>query len=641
MSPVLEATNLRVTFATGVAAVRGISLTVNRGETHCLVGESGCGKSVTALAVMGLLARGARRSADVLRFHDHDLTRMTERGMARLRGDKLAMIFQEPMTSLNPAYTIGSQMAEVLERHRGVSRAKALERAAELLGRVGITAPGMRLKQYPHQLSGGLRQRVMISMALMCDPELLIADEPTTALDVTVQAQILRLLQTLQRELGLALLLITHDLGIVARMADRVSVMYAGEVVESAPAATLFAAPTHPYTRGLLRCIPIPGTVRRDEPLGSIPGVVPRIAPDFIGCAFRDRCEHVMPDCARSVPRQNAGTGTRLSLPPARRLDASRGRMTHAVEVRDVRRVFRSRAGMMTAERVVRAVDGVSFTLAAGDVLGIVGESGCGKSTLARMILGLMPVSAGEVLVDGRSLAAMDRRERARLIQPVFQDPFSSLNPRQRVRDIVGLPLAAQRAVPAAQQRDRVMEMLARVGISAEMADRMPAQLSGGQRQRVAIARALVLRPRIVVCDEPTSALDVSVQAQILNLLAELRRDLGLTYLFISHNLAVVEHIATEVAVMYLGRFVEQAPVDALFHEPRHPYTRALLASVLTPEPGKGIPDVGLGESYPDPANIPPGCRFHPRCPLVVEKCRTTAPDGIVRDGRLTECLLV
>jgi peptide/nickel transport system ATP-binding protein len=309
MTSVLEVANLHVTFGNSIAAVRGISLTVNRGETHCLVGESGCGKSVTALAVMGLLARGAQRSADVLRFHDMDLTRISERGMARLRGNKLAMIFQEPMTSLNPAYTIGSQMAEVLERHRGVSRARALDRAAELLGRVGITAPGMRLKQYPHQLSGGLRQRVLISMALMCEPELLIADEPTTALDVTVQAQILRLLQTLQRELGLALLLITHDLGIVARMADRVSVMYAGEVVESAPSTALFAAPTHPYTRGLLRCIPVPGSLRHDEPLGSIPGVVPRIAPDFAGCAFRDRCASAIAMCARDIPRRAACEG--------------------------------------------------------------------------------------------------------------------------------------------------------------------------------------------------------------------------------------------------------------------------------------------------------------------------------------------
>ena len=265
---------------------------------------------------------------------------------------------------------------------------------------------------------------------------------------------------------------------------------------------------------------------------------------------------------------------------------------------------------------------------------------GAGSPHSREVILGLMPPTGGEVLVDGRSLASMDRRERARLIQPVFQDPFSSLNPRHRVRDIVRLPLAAQGDIPATVQRDRVMQMLARVGISAEMAERLPGQLSGGQRQRVAIARALVLHPRIVVCDEPTSALDVSVQAQILNLLAELRRDLGLTYLFISHNLAVVEHIATDVAVMYLGRFVEQAPVDALFRDPRHPYTRALLASVLTPEPELGVPDVGLGESYPDPANIPPGCRFHPRCPMAEERCRREAPDGIVRHDRLVECLL-
>jgi peptide/nickel transport system ATP-binding protein len=315
--------------------------------------------------------------------------------------------------------------------------------------------------------------------------------------------------------------------------------------------------------------------------------------------------------------------------------------MTPAVEVRNVRRHFHVHDGMLAQRRVVRAVDGVSFVLSRGDVLGIVGESGCGKSTLVRVILGLLSASEGEVLVDGRRLDTMDRRERARLIQPVFQDPFSSLNPRQRVRDIVGLPLAAQGDIPAGQQRARVLEMLVRVGLSADMADRLPGQLSGGQRQRVAIARALVLRPRIVVCDEPTSALDVSVQAQILNLLAELQRDLGLTYLFISHNLAVVEHIATEVAVMYLGRFVEREPVDELFRDPRHPYTRALLASVLTPEPGRGIPDVGLGESYPDPANIPSGCRFHPRCPLAVEQCRSEAPEGIVRDGRLTECLLV
>jgi peptide/nickel transport system ATP-binding protein len=321
VNPVLEIADLRVDFASGTSAVRGVSLRVERGETHCLVGESGCGKSVTALAVMKLLARGARRSADVLRFQDIDLARLSERHMARLRGDRVAMIFQEPMTSLNPAYTVGSQMTEVLRRHRNVSRTQAVDRAAELLGRVGITAPGMRLGQYPHQLSGGLRQRVMIAMALMCDPELLIADEPTTALDVTVQAQILRLMQTLQRELGLSLLLITHDLGIVARMAQRVSVMYAGEVVESATAEALFANPTHPYTRGLLDCIPVPGASSRDKPLGSIPGMVPRIKQGFAGCGFRDRCAHVISECATSVPRQSAGADHRYlcRLPPQAR----------------------------------------------------------------------------------------------------------------------------------------------------------------------------------------------------------------------------------------------------------------------------------------------------------------------------------
>jgi peptide/nickel transport system ATP-binding protein len=314
--------------------------------------------------------------------------------------------------------------------------------------------------------------------------------------------------------------------------------------------------------------------------------------------------------------------------------------MTHAIEVRNVYRLFPQRNGMLGGSRVVRAVDGVTFSLPAGDVLGVVGESGCGKSTLARLIMGLLPPNSGEVLVDGRKLADMDRRERARLIQPVFQDPFSSLNPRQRIRDIVGLPLAAQGDLPRRQRVDRVMEMLARVGISSEMTERLPAQLSGGQRQRVAIARALVLRPRIVVCDEPTSALDVSVQAQILNLLAELRRELQLTLLFISHNLAVVEHIATDVAVMYLGRIVEQASAQELFRAPTHPYTQALLASVLTPEPGLGIPDVGLGEAYPDPANIPTGCRFHPRCPKAFAACLVSMPDNIRQNGRLVECLL-
>ena len=313
--------------------------------------------------------------------------------------------------------------------------------------------------------------------------------------------------------------------------------------------------------------------------------------------------------------------------------------MTPAIEVRNVEKIFRQSTGMFSAPRMVRAVDGVSFAVPQGGCFGIVGESGCGKSTLARLILGLHPATGGDILVDGRALSAMPRRERAKLIQPVFQDPFSSLNPRRRVVDIVGMPLVAQ-GVADAERRSRVSEMLARVGLTAEQGQRLPAQLSGGQRQRVAIARALVVRPSIVVCDEPTSALDVSVQAQILNLLADLRRDLGLTLVFISHNLAVVEHICDEVAVMYLGRIVERAETDALFHRPSHPYTAALLASVLTPEPGLGLPDVGLGDSYPDPANVPPGCRFHPRCPMIQDACRTTEQTARNLAGRTVECML-
>jgi peptide/nickel transport system ATP-binding protein len=316
--------------------------------------------------------------------------------------------------------------------------------------------------------------------------------------------------------------------------------------------------------------------------------------------------------------------------------------VTPAIEVRDLRRVFRVRQGLFAPPRQVVAVDGVSFSVPAGSVLGVVGESGCGKSTLARLILGLLPPTAGEVLVDGRRLSEMDRRARARLIQPVFQDPFSSLNPRRRVKGVVGMPLAAQGSVPSAEAARRVGEMLERVGLSQEQGERFPAQLSGGQRQRVAIARALVLRPRIVVCDEPTSALDVSVQAQILNLLAELRRDLGLTYLFISHNLAVVEHVASEVAVMYLGRIVERNEGEALFRAPAHPYTRALLASVLTPEPGLGVPDVGLGDAMPDPANIPAGCRFHPRCPQAFARCPAEPPAAwATAGGGFAECHLL
>jgi peptide/nickel transport system ATP-binding protein len=616
MSALLEVEELQVGFGGRTAAVRGASFRVEKGETHCLVGESGCGKSVTALAVMSLLARGGQRSAKRMSFAGTDLTSLSDREMARLRGNRMAMIFQEPMTSLNPAFTIGSQMAEVLTRHKGGSRAAALDRAAELMGLVGITAPRMRLGQFPHQLSGGLRQRVMIAMALMCDPELLIADEPTTALDVTVQAQILRLLANLKRELGLSILLISDDRGTV-------------------PFA---AAPLHARSP-VLRAGAGPRSARQAARLdpGRGAGDRARFCRLRLPLALRPRRRDM---CARN----SAAAGrrrTRFSLPACAGLGGAATSMTAAIEVENLRCEFRVHTGLMSAEKRVVAVDDVTFSVPAGSVLGIVGESGCGKSTLARLILGLLKPTGGTVRVDGKRLFDLDRKARARLIQPVFQDPFASLNPRRRIKDIVALPLAAQGTFSRAEIERRVSGILERVGLSAAMGERMPAQLSGGQRQRAAIARALVLEPRIVICDEPTSALDVSVQAQILNLLADLRRDLGLTYLFISHNLAVVEHVASEVAVMYLGRFVERNETDALFRDPGHPYTRALLQSVLTPEPGKGVPDIGLGDVMPDPANIPPGCRFNPRCRIAIERCRHEAPAHMVRPPQgMVECHL-
>jgi peptide/nickel transport system ATP-binding protein len=437
-------------------------------------------------------------------------------------------------------------------------------------------------------------------------------------------------------------------------VADRAAFHDLACVHDRHPVGQVFANPTHPYTRGLLASVPAPGRLGRTERLGSIPGVVPRIPPGFLGCGFRERCGEAMPECAAAVPRQELAAGHRYvcRLAPGWVAGAERAQATAAaspgerplrrpgeppaIALDGVSRAFRIGAGMFRGGSSLVAVDAVSLSVPAGGVLGVVGESGCGKSTLAKLMLGLLPPSAGTVLIEGRRLTEMHRRERARIIQPVFQDPFGSLNPRRRARDIVALPLAAQGDLGRGEMQRRVDEMLERVGLTREMGERYPSELSGGQRQRVAIARALVLRPRIVVCDEPTSALDVSVQAQILNLLADLRRDLGLTYVFISHNLAVVEHIATEVAVMYLGRIVERRPVDALFRRPLHPYTRALLASVLTPEPGLGIPDVRLGEGYPDPANPPPGCRFHPRCAIAVERCRGEEPplapiaDGLV-----------
>ena len=579
--------------------------------------------------------------------------------MSDIRGNRMAMIFQEPMTSLNPAYTIGNQLEEALLRHKRVSRRQARERAVYLLERVGITAAGSRLKQYPHQLSGGLRQRVMIAMALMCGPALILADEPTTALDVTIQAQILHLLAELQREFAMGLVLITHDLGIVARIATRVVVMYAGEVVETGTAAAIFsharaslharAARLHPRAR--------PHAARRAARHHPRHGAR-RWSASMRGCHFAGRCRYVIDACrtrARAARRGASGTAISCAasamprLPPAppcaqpgRRMTAAaaiaaRRRAPPMLEARDVSRTFRVSAGLFKPQaHAARRRRREPRRPARARWWRWSASPAAARPRWRACCSGLLPPTAGEIRIGGQPIADAGRAAQiAALVQPVFQDPYSSLNPRKSIGSIIALPLRVQGGSDSADLAPpRRGDDGARRPGAQRCYDNYPSQLSGGQRQRVAIARALINRPRLVICDEPTSALDVSVQSQILNLLQDLRRDLGLTYLLISHNLAVVEHMATRVAVMYLGRIVEEADTDTLFRAPKHPYTQALLASVLTPEPGLGVPDTQLGAAYPNPLDVPPGCRFHPRCARVMAMLPDASRRKPIASGR-------
>jgi peptide/nickel transport system ATP-binding protein len=572
-------------------AVRGLDLTLGRGQSLGIVGESGSGKSMTALALMRLLPRAARASADAMRFDGIDLPEMAEaRFAAEMLGMRMAMIFQEPMTSLNPVYRIGRQMTEASIRTGRLGRRAARDRALELLERVGIPDPRMRLDQHPHQLSGGQRQRVMTAMALMEEPELLIADEPTTALDVTVQAQIMELLEDLRREMGMAMILITHDLAVVARNVDSVAVMYGGEVIEAGEAAAVLRRPRHPYTRALLGAIPrVSGPVRR---LDSIPGIVPSLMAPPEACVFAPRCAHARARCrAGRPPRRGGAPHWRRCVLDDAELDALAVRVAAeadrpapaaagtVLEARGVTRVFASRRGLFGAPAETRAVDGVDLAIRRGETLAVVGESGSGKSTLARILLGLDDPTEGTILLEGEPVAEMAPMRRAGLVQPIFQDPYSSLNPRRTLAEIVARPLALRREGTAAERLARARETMDLVRLPGRLLHSYPSQLSGGQRQRVAIARALVTSPRMLICDEPTSALDVSVQAQILNLLAQLRADLGLTCLLITHDMGVVRQVADRIAVMLRGRIVETGPAAQVLGDPRDAYTRALLAA--------------------------------------------------------------
>lgn len=661
MNSLLAVENLSVHFTVGsriLRAVDQVSFAIGRGETLALVGESGCGKSVTALSVMRLLPPAARIVGGSVRLDGTELMGLPEVAMRRVRGARVAMIFQEPMTSLNPVLTIGQQIAEPLARHRGLAGAALWARVQSLLEAVNIPDPARMMQAYPHQLSGGMKQRAMIAMALACEPQLLIADEPTTALDVTIQAQVLALLRDLQRTTGTGLLFITHDLGVVAQMADRVAVMYAGQVVESAPREAFFRAPRHPYTRKLFASLP--GRERRGEPLAVIPGMVPALDRPIVGCRFAERCEFAWARCREESPAwvETNGHGVRCHLglagpaaeqapPPARTLRGTQllpDGPQPLLRVRDLRVHFPIRRGVF--QRTVghvRAVDGVSLDIRAGRTLALVGESGCGKTTVGKGILQLVPVTGGSVLFEGRELVGLRggalRRLRSRF-QIVFQDPFSSLDPRMTVADILEEGMAALGVGTDAAARQREVEgLLEAVGLPREARLRYPHEFSGGQRQRIAIARALAVQPQLIVCDEPTSALDVSVQAQILNLLRDLQQRLGLAYLFITHNLSVVEFLAQEVAVMYLGRIVEKGPVDRVLDAPAHPYTQALLSAVPTLEPtGRAV--IRLTGELPSPAHPPQGCHFHPRCPQAMPVCRERYPETREVDGRQVACHL-
>jgi len=664
----IDVRNLTTCFDTRagvVTAVDDISFTIRRGETLALLGESGCGKSMTAFSLMRLVpAPAGRIAAGQVLLDGNDILRIPEVDMRRIRGNRIAMIFQEPMTSLNPVLTIGDQIAEAVKHHQGERQIDTADRVAELLDAVGIPEPRRRMQEYPHQLSGGMKQRVMIAIALAGEPELLIADEPTTALDVTIQAQVLELLRELQQRTGMAILMITHDLGVVSEMADRVAVMYAGEIVEQAGRDAFFAQPHHPYSRKLFESLP--NIDKRHEPLAVIGGSVPPLSRQFSGCRFADRCDFAWQHCRQTEPgllRVDNEQLVRCHLfDPALASPAANARVVGTavplerrnyqdehllLDVQDLCIHFPIRTGLLKrTSGHVYAVDGVSLQIGEGRTLALVGESGCGKTTIGKGILQLLKPTSGRVMFANEDLTQLRgealRRRRAD-IQIIFQDPYSSMNPRMMVKDIIEEGMIALAIEPDRVARQaRVDRLLEQVGLPVDAKFRYPHEFSGGQRQRICIARALAVEPRLIICDEPTSALDISVQAQILNQLQELQQQMGLSYLFITHNLSVVAYLADEVAVMYLGRIVEQGRVDEVLNDPRHPYTQALLSAIPVIENSDSPREViRLEGDLPSPSAPPKGCHFHERCPHVMPQCRVKYPEVSRFSSRhFTRCYL-
>jgi len=684
--PILAVEDLRTVFRTGketIHAVDGISFDIRAGETVGLVGESGSGKSVTARTLLGLIRNPGAVESGEIRFRDTDVL---QTGWDEHRGD-IAIVFQDPLNSLNPVYTVGNQIREALRIHQGLRGTAAKARAIELLEDVGIPDAPRRVEEYPHQFSGGMQQRAVIALALACDPDLLVCDEPTTALDVTIQAQILDLLDDLQREEDLAICFITHDMGVIEDTADRVNVIYAGEIVEHAPTAELFANPQHPYTRALLESIP--GRTPPDEHLPTIEGEVPTATEPATNCRFAPRCPAATETCSSVHPEHvdvgaegvahtasclihdeahpevrdvsSAADETPGSTQSTARRDrtAAAGEREAFLELRDLQTYYSSDSPL-DREPPVKAVDGVSLDIRRGETLGLVGESGCGKTTLGRTIAGLEAATGGEILADGRDvtdLSGSALREWQREVGVVFQDPEESLNDRMTVGQIVGEPLEAHDWGTKAEREERVFELLDQVGLLEEHFYRYPHQFSGGQRQRIGIARALALEPEFVVLDEPVSALDVSVQARIINLLEEIQDELDVTLLFIAHDLAVVRHIADRVAVMYLGNILEVGPTDRVFDAPANPYTLSLLSAIpgsTSPAPAD-LERVTLRGTPPNPRYPPAGCPFATRCPVkirpegyedlsdqgweAIETYRTLLGERARADGSITDAI--
>ncbi len=672
-APVLDVHDLRTQFFTDegvVKAVDGVSFSVASGETLGIVGESGSGKTVAALSLMRLLDEPARIVGGQILFQGRDVVQMSAEELRDLRGDGIAMVFQDPMTSLNPVLKIARQLAETMLVHGRLTEDQALDRAVTLLGRMGITAPERAINSYPHQFSGGMRQRVMLAMGFSNEPALLIADEPTTALDVTIQAQILNLIAELNRDFHTAIVLISHDLGVIASVCSRVVVMYAGEVVEEGSTEAILSDPRHPYTWALINAVPridrhVPGHRR----LVTIEGTPPDPLNHPPGCRFAPRCPFRIEKCSEHpelleiMPGRKARcwvTQAGETLPPPEtkaavpasvsKIDhgagASLARGERMLELRGVVKHFPlPKETFFGKQKVVHAVDGVDLDVAQGETVGLVGESGCGKSTLARVVARIHQPTAGSVLFAGQEIGNASQaqiRPLRRRMQMVFQDPYASLNPRMTVGQILSEPLRFHNITAnGAQTRERIAELLDVVGLSPKAAGRYPHEFSGGQRQRISIARALSVRPDFIIADEPISALDVNIQAQIINLLIDLQERYGLTYLFIAHDLAVVRHISDRVVVLYLGKVAEIAPADKLFAEPLHPYTRYLISAVPIPDAAvererKRLPLEGEPPSAVEP---PSGCRFRTRCPIARPICAEVAPPVVEhRPGHFAAC---